>query len=505
MNLRSALGALALATIAACVSPPTADSSDPTVQLDSGLVQGEAAGELTVFRGIPYAAAPQGDLRWRAPEPVAAWSGVRLATAFGAACPQPHVGNEPWSQVGPQSEDCLFLNVWTPAKANDADLPVMFFIHGGSLRAGAAGVPLYDGTKLAERGAVIVTINYRLGRLGFFAHPALTAENTDGMLANYGLMDQIAALHWVKRNIGQFGGNPNNVTIFGESAGAVSVQALMASTEAGGLFAKAISQSGGGYNITPGLKAGEVAGQQWAAKRGLTAATAEQLRAIPFADVATADALTGMMVDGKILTDSPTKAFMTGTQATVPLMIGGNSWEASLAGITVGTARIVVGGAYDELLAGYRALGSRAGAEADLITQSIAIQPSRHLAERQAAIGQPAFTYYFAQQPASERTTKPGSEHGGELSYLFGTRLNAETWDANDQRVSDLMGDYWVEFARSGNPGGDGAAAWTAVTPMSSQYMLLSANGGMREATDLEARTYAAGAATAARLWGSAQ
>jgi para-nitrobenzyl esterase len=492
MKLKLALGALALAAVVGCASAPTATLGDPTVSLDSGVVQGEAAGGLQVFKGIPYAASTAGEGRWRAPQPAAKWSGIRMATAFGAACPQPHVGNEPWSQVGPQSEDCLFLNVWTPSERTGAQLPVMVFIHGGSLRAGAAGVPLYDGTKLAQRNAVVVTINYRLGRLGFFAHPALTAENADGYLANYGLMDQIAALRWVQRNIAQFGGDARNVTIFGESAGAVSVQALMASPEANGLFAKAISQSGGGYNITPGVKQGEAAGQQWAAARGLAAATPEQLRAIPFAEVATADALTGMMVDGKLLTDSPTKAFMAGTQARVPLMIGGNSWEASLAGINVATARIVVGAAYDELLAGYKALGSRAGGEADLITQSIAIQPSRHLAERQAAIGQPAFTYYFAQQPASERTTKPGSEHGGELSYLFGTRLNAEMWDAAD---------YWVEFARTGNPGG----AWTSVSATPSRYMLLAADGGMREASDLEERTYAAGVATANKLWGAPQ
>jgi para-nitrobenzyl esterase len=504
MNLKLALGVLALAAGTACASSLEGGSVDTTVKLDSGIVQGQAAGALNVYLGIPYAAAPEGEQRWRAPKPVAAWSGVRQATAFGAACPQPHVSNEPWSQVGPQSEDCLFLNVWTPAKTTDARLPVMVFIHGGSLRAGSGGVPLYDGTKLADRGAVIVTINYRLGRLGFFAHPALTAENTDGYLANYGLMDQIAALKWVQRNAQQFGGDPANVTIFGESAGAVSVQALMASPEATGLFAKAISQSGGGYNITPALKQGEAAGQQWAAKRGLTAATAAQLRDIPFAEVATADALTGMMVDGRILKDSPTKAFITGTQAKVPLMIGGNSWEASLAGITVSTARIVVGGAYDELLSGYKALGTRAGGEADLITQSIAIQPSRHLAALQAEVGQPAFTYYFAQQPASERTTKPGSEHGGELSYLFGTRLNAETWDVADEKVSAAMGDYWVQFARTGNPGTAAGTAWTTVSPSAAPYMLFGPEGGMREATDLEARTYAAGVATAKRLWGSA-
>jgi para-nitrobenzyl esterase len=378
----------------------------------------------------------------------------------------------------------------------------MVFIHGGSFRAGAGGVSLYDGSALARRGAVIVTINYRLGRLGFFAHPALTKATSDGYVGNYGLMDQIAALRWVQTNIAAFGGDPKNVTIFGESAGAVSVQALMASPEARGLFAKAISESGGGYSVAPALKAAEAAGQAWAAKQGLQEATPEQLRALPVDKVATAEALIGVMVDGKVLKDSPTKAFLQGEQADVPLMIGGNSWEASLAGLT-DTTRLVVGAAYPALLEGYRARpGSRAGAEADIAIQAIAIQPSRHLAERQAAKGQRAFTYYFTQQPASERTTKPGAEHGGELSYLFGTRLNAETWDAADETTSKLMGDYWVRFAKTGDPNGGGAPVWSPVTAAGGKYLQLSAQAHMADPTELELKTKEAGTASAARIWG---
>jgi para-nitrobenzyl esterase len=335
---------------------------------------------------------------------------------------------EPWARVGPQSEDCLFLNVFRPAKSSAEKLPVMVFIHGGSFRAGAGGVPLYDGSALATRGAVIVTINYRLGRLGFHAHPALTKKNTDGYLANYGLMDPIEARRWVKRNIAQFGGDTANATIFGESAGAVSVQALIASPEARGLFHKAVSQSGGGFTLVPTLKTGE----SWAAKHGLPNATPEQLRSLPVAAIATLDA-PGAVVDRKVLKDSPTKAFMLKEQADVPLMFGGNSREASLVGLDAAT-RPVLGAAYASLLEKYNAAPSRAGAEADLSVQAIAIQPSCYLAERQAAKGRRAYMYYFTQQPASERTTKPGAEHGGELSYLFGTRLNAETWDAATKR-----------------------------------------------------------------------
>ncbi|HEV7693066.1 MAG TPA: carboxylesterase family protein [Hyphomonadaceae bacterium] len=502
MRLKAGVSALvAIMAVAACVSAPV--SAEPTAKLDAGVVQGETIKDLVVFKGIPFAAAPAGKLRWRAPQPVSHWDGVRPATAFGAACPQPHVSDEPWARVGPQSEDCLYLNVWRPAKAEK--LPVMVFIHGGSFRAGSGGVPLYDGGALAKRGAVIVTINYRLGRLGFFAHPALSKENTDGLLANYGLMDQIEALRWVKHNIAQFGGDAGNVTIFGESAGGVSVQALMASPEANGLFHRAISESGGGFSVAPTLKAGETAGQQWAAKQGLQDATPDQLRALPVDKVATAEALTGAVIDGRVLKDSPAKSFVQKTQANVPLMIGGNSNEFSLGGLTL-AANLTLGGAYKGLLAEYKAAPqTRVGAEGDLAIQAVAIQPSRYLAERQAAKGQKAYTYYFTQQPASERAIKPGSEHGGELSYLFGTKLNAETWDAADEKVSKLMGDYWVNFAKTGDPNGNGAPKWEPVTASSSRYLTIDANARMSDFTPLENKVHDAGVASATRIWGPAQ
>ncbi len=506
MSFKAACIALAAVTgLASCGSMSASDGAAPAATLDTGRVQGEKSGDLAVFRGIPYAAPPTGNLRWRAPQPVAHWTGVRPATAVGPACPQPHVSDEPWARVGPQSEDCLYLNIWQPVKRAQGKLPVMVFIHGGSFRAGSGGVPLYDGSALAKRGAVIVTINYRLGRLGFFAHPALTKEGAGGLLGNYGLMDQMEALRWVQRNIAQFGGDPKNVTIFGESAGAVSVQALMASPEARGLFAKAISQSGGGFSLAPAMKAAEAGGQQWATQQGLADATPDQLRAIPVDKVATAANLLGPMIDGTVLKDSPTKAFMTKEQADVPLMIGGNSWEASLAGLDA-SARPVLGAAYAGLLEDYRASGpSRAGAEADLAVQAVAIQPSRYLAERQAAKGQRAYAYYFTQQPASERTTKPGAEHGGELSYLFGARLNAETWDAADEKTSRMMGDYWVRFARTGDPNGGGAPVWAPVTPASARYMRLSAEAAMADPTPLELRTHRAGVNSATRIWGPAK
>jgi para-nitrobenzyl esterase len=211
------------------------------------------------------------------------------------------------------------------------------------------------------------------------------------------------------------------------------------------------------------------------------------------------------MVDGKVLKDSPTKAFLLGEQANVPLMIGGNSYEFSLGGLT-DAAKIVLGGAYPGLLADYRAdAPSRAGAEADLAIQAVAIQPSRYLAERQAAKGQRAYTYYFSQQPLSERASKPGAEHGGELSYLFGTRLNAETWDAADEKTSKLIGDYWVRFARTGDPNGPGASVWAPVSPTSARYMALNAEAAMAEPTPRELKVESAGVGTATRIWGPAR
>ncbi len=240
-------GMLCAILLAGVATMGQAASAQTSVVTEAGEVAGAASDKIISFKGIPYAAPPVGPLRWKAPEPAPRWTGVRQATTYGNACPQPE-RKEAWAQVGQRSEDCLFLNVWRPAKPGK--YPVMVFLHGGGFVSGAAGVPLYEGSGLAARGAVIVTLNYRLGRLGYFAHPALTREDPDGRLGNYGVMDQIAALQWVQRNIAAFGGDPGNVTLFGEFAGAGAVQILMGSPEAKGLFHKAVSQSGSGGTIS---------------------------------------------------------------------------------------------------------------------------------------------------------------------------------------------------------------------------------------------------------------
>ena len=369
---------IVIALVAGLGTLGTAPTQQPTVRIATGALAGVAEGDVQVFRGIPYAAPPVGALRWHEPEPAAPWRGVRDASRYGAACPQPPLHKEAWAQVGPTSENCLFLNVWRPARAGS--YPVMVFVHGGAFTYGAAGVPLYDGANLARRGAVIVTINYRLGRLGFFAHPALTDDDPDGELGNYGIMDQIAALRWVRSNIAAFGGDPHNVTLFGESAGAGSVQVLMGSPAARGLFQKAISESGaGGAVLAPirgGPKSAEAQGKAWAVGIGVPDATAAQLRALPL------DRVIGAafpFIDGKVVVASPGEPFLCGTEAKIPLLIGANSDESSLAGNNQQIARLVLGARYDAFARAYAAAEPEKppqAAETDLIEDTLSVLPS---------------------------------------------------------------------------------------------------------------------------------
>ncbi len=479
----------------------------PTAKLDAGTVEGSAQGDVAAYRGIPSAGPASGAFRWRAPQPVKAWAGVRPATANGAACMQPHLSDDPWAQVGAQSEDCLFLNVFGPAAKPKAPEAVMVFIHGGSFIRGSGGVPLYDGTALAKRGVIVVTINYRLGRFGYFAHPALTAENADGgRLGNYGLMDQIAALQWVQKNIAAFGGDPKNVTVFGESAGAVAVQMLTTTQAAKGLFVRAIAESGGGTAAAaairgPGLTY-ETVGAAWAKGAGVTDPTPANLRAIPAADVLKTGPA-GPMVDGVMILRSPGDTYRKGQQLKVGLMIGGNSHEASLFGENAAVAKAGLGSAYPAILEEAKAQPhpTKAGPESDLITQSAAIQSSRYLAQKNAALGLPSYSYYFDEVAGSDRAKAKGTDHGGELSFLFGTRIDKEVWDDQDRHVSQLMGDYWTRFAKTGDPNGKGAANWAPVTKTASPYMHFDANPHSAQPTPLEDHIEAAAVAVAEKAW----
>ncbi len=484
------------------VSITTAASAQTSARTDTGQVAGVADGTVISFKGIPYAVPPVGPLRWKAPEPAPSWAGVRDAKAYGNACPQLE-RKEAWAQVGPQSEDCLFLNVWRPAKPGK--YPVMVFLHGGGFVYGAAGVPLYEGTGLAARGAVVVTINYRLGRLGYFAHPALTREDPDGKLGNFGVMDQIAALEWVKRNIASFGGDPGNVMLFGESAGAGAVQILMGSPAAAGLFHKAASQSGSGSTVLAPIRGGainaEMLGQKFTDELGLKDATAAQLRAIPVAEIIKARAFP--FIDGKVVTMSPGEAFYKNKQMRIPLIIGSNSNESSLGGMTEATAKMVLGSAFPELHAGYVALTGKSSdaAAVDLAEGLGFVLPSIAVADQHAATGNKAFAYFFDQVPVDQRAAAAGTDHGGELEYLFGNKAAEHRWDAEDLRVSKQMGDYWVRFATTGDPNGKGAVRWPVVTAPPTDYLVIDAKPRAARLAPVEEKAKAAAMAAAIRTW----
>jgi para-nitrobenzyl esterase len=481
----------------------TADRPATQVHVDTGALAGTVDRDTLVFRGIPYAAPPVGPRRWKAPEPAAAWTGVRDATHYGAACPQGDEHKEPWAQVGAQSEDCLFLNVWRPAKPGT--YPVMVFLHGGGFTYGAAGVPLYDGANLARRGVVIVTMNYRLGRLGFFAHPALSREDPNGLLGNYGIMDQVEALRWVRRNIANFGGDARNVTLFGESAGAGTVQLLMASPASTGLFQKAISESGaGGAALAPirgsGMTA-EAIGQHWVDSLGLHDATAEQLRAIPVADVIKGRGFP--FIDGKVVVRSPGDGFHRKKEMAIPLMIGSNSNEGSLIGNNGALAKPILGDAYPDLLAAYekRPGSTPASAAIDLVEDAASVLPSLSLADMHVANGGKAYGFYFTQVPVDQRAGSLGTEHGGEIEYLFGNKPVEHRWDADDEKVSKLTGDYWVRFAKTGDPNGGGAPHWPAVTGQPVAYLSIGADTHAATLTPLEQKVQALALDFAVKQW----
>jgi len=457
MSLRTTFTAAA-AAIALSGFALAANASD-TVKVADGTLHGATAGTVTSFKNIPFAAPPVGDLRWRPPQPAKPWTGVRDATQLGPQCMQMR---QVTADVN-QSEDCLQLNVWTPANFKPgAKIPVMVFIHGGSFTGGSGTNALYDGTHFAERGVVLVTVNYRLGRLGFFAHPALTAEQPGQPLANYGMMDNLAALAWVQRNIAAFGGDPSNVTAFGESAGGILINDLMASPKSKGLFAKAISESG--FGRIPGLPMAqaEKVGVTYAEGLGVKGTgpdALKALRALSAADLSKAAGQITPILDGAILPEGPAKAFAAGHEMKVPYIAGGNSWEASL--FSTATPLDRAGALKDKIIAAYGNPSDLKLAQWDLSTESLVIEPDRLLARLHVKNGQKAWVYYDSYIPASQRATLHGLAHGGELMYVFGNLPDKERTQGGrtipaateaDRKSSKAMTDAWAAFAKSGDP-----------------------------------------------------
>lgn len=494
------LKALAASAAGLLIAASASAQQRPIAPTTNGRVIGTAADGVAVFRGVPYAAAPIGARRWRPPVDAVAWTGLRDASRFGSACAQPPGRTEAWAQVGPTSEDCLFLNVWRPTRRGS--YPVMVFLHGGGFTYGAAGVPLYDGANLARRGVVVVTLNYRLGVLGFFAHPTLTQEASGAPLGNYGIMDQLSALRWVRRNIAGFGGDARNVTVFGESAGAGSIQLMMGSPAADGLFDRAVSQSGAGGSVLPSFRTAEATGRKLTDAAGLGEVTAVQLRGLPVEKLLLRSF---PFIDGRIVVASPGTAFQRRRQAKVPLIIGANSNEATLSANNAAAVKLVLGEQVAEFERAYAVARPRSSADAariDLAEDVLSVLPSISIGTMHAAAGAPAYGYYFTQVPASQRVGSAGAGHGDEVQYLFGNPYDGAVWDANDRAVSQAMGDHWVRFARTGNPNGAGASNWPRIDdgPLP-RYLSMGQPTRALTLTPLEERVRAASLAASASGW----
>ena len=468
------------------------------VKTTGGMVEGTTTdeGRVRVFKGLPYAAPPVGALRWKAPQPVAAWSDVRKADAFGAQCHQPAIfGDIVFDR--PASEDCLYLNVWTPAKDAEARLPVMVWIHGGGYQAGASHEPRHDGVPLARKGVVLVTINYRLGVFGFFAHPALAREDPRGSSGNYALLDMVASLQWVRDNIAGFGGDPANVTVFGESAGSFAVSTLMATPAARGLFHKVIGESGAPFGPTLALTPRETIeanGEKFASSLGAT--TADALRAKPAEEILAAvskwQPWFSPAIDGVVLTEPVAQTFAAGRQAQVPLLAGWNADEGR-ANVTLGKERPTAatfaeqtkkrfGAAADALLQVYPA-----ASDAEALESAAALGGDMFIGygtwkwiEAHRATGEaPVYRYLFSRKvPVREgqmQNGRPvtaedvGARHAGEIEYVFGTldSVKGVTWTPADRALSDAIGTYWTNFARTGDPNGQGLPAWPRMPPAS--------------------------------------
>jgi len=476
-----ALGAaLALLADASLASAQTA----PVVTAPAGAVRGAADGDIASFKGIPYAAPPVAEMRWRPPAPAAHWDGVRDATRFGAACIQPtaHVQSIYSSNLGRTSEDCLTLNVWTPSTTGNA--PVMVWIHGGALVAGSSKETLYDGARLAREGVVVVSINYRLGVLGWLAHPELSAESPAGISGNYGLMDQIAALEWVKRNIESFGGDPDNVAIAGESAGGLSVLYLMSSPLARGLFDRAVAQSA--YMIsTPELKqarhgapAAETAGAALA--HTLQAPSLRVLRGMDAQALTDRAALGGFatfgVVDGVVLPRQIVEVFDRGEQAKVPVLAGFNSGEirslrmlAPPVPSTTADYEDVIHERYGDLADEFLRLYPSSDMEESVLAatrDALYGWTSERLVRSQTAAGQPSFLYLFDHGYPAADNAGLHAFHASELPYMFGNLdRTPPRWPAipntpEETRLSEAMVEYWTSFMRVGHPASAGSPAW---------------------------------------------
>ena len=501
----------ALAAVLTLAASPALDggtamaSPGPRVTIPQGTVEGVAQYDVESFKGIPFAAPPTGRLRWRAPQPAAGWKGIRIADHFAPDCLQEAASFDDAPLSITPSEDCLYLNVWRPAKHNKP-LPVLVMIYGGGLVSGGTSPLIYDGTSFAHDGVIFVSMNYRLGRFGFFAFPGLTKADADhGLLGNYGLLDQIAALKWVRAHIAAFGGDPGNVTIMGESAGGFSVHAMLTSPLAQGLFARAIIQSGGGRGGLMGshtIAASEPIGVAFARANGITGTDAKALaalRALP------ADKITGMLglatmdqqkgiysgplIDGKILPETSDVAYAAGHNAKVPVMVGANTADISDA---TGDTKDALFAVFADPAAARKAYDPDGSLTVDALREAIGGdhvmgEPARLTAQLLAKQGLTVYEYRYGYTASQKRPYSPfGAPHASELPFVFETLQGryGELATPQDHDMARLMHERWVAFAKTGDPNVAGEPVWTPYDAGSDSLLTFTPDAGVTVGAD---------------------